>query len=390
MNRSKAVLSKKGERWCRSGHPWIFQDDVMVPVGAENGEVVSLYNLENKFLGQAFYSRYSRIALRLMTTGSEAIDKAFWHDRLQAAIARRRDKVLPTQACRLVFAEADGFPGLIADWYARHLVIQTLIPGTEKSIDFLVELFREILQPESILIRNDAESRLLEKLPKVIQQPYGKTPERIAIQEGLIQYQVNLHTGHKTGAYLDQQENHLQVGGLAHDSGRVLDCFCYSGGFALQAAQGAGEVIAVDDSTPALQLAEDNARLNGLSNISFYKRNVFDFLKELEGTGRLFDLIIMDPPPFARRKSEVAGAARGYLELNRRALRCLNSGGVLITYSCSYNITEPLFLDILAQSARRAGSQVILCEKRLQARDHPIVLHFPESFYLKGFILQKI
>lgn len=383
-------MSKKGERWFRSGHPWIFQDDVTGPAGAENGEVVSLYNLENNFLGQAFYSQHSRIALRVITTGSEVIDKDFWQRRLQIAIARRREKILPNQACRLVFAEADGLPGLIADWYARHLVIQILIPGTEKNSDVWVELFREILQPESILIRNDAESRLLEGLPKVIQQPYGKTPERITIQEGLIQYQVDLHAGHKTGAYLDQQENRLLIGGITREGMRVLDCFCYSGGFALQAAQGAGEVIAVDDSTTALQLAEDNARLNGLSNIAFYKRNVFDFLKELEETGRLFDLIIMDPPPFARRKSEVSGAARGYLDLNRRALRCLKPGGILNTYSCSYRITEPFFLDILAQSARKAGSEVILLEKRLQARDHPILLHFPESFYLKGFILQKI
>jgi 23S rRNA (cytosine1962-C5)-methyltransferase len=229
----------------------------------------------------------------------------------------------------------------------------------------------------------------MERLPRVIQQPYGKTPERIAIQEGAIRYQVDLHGGHKTGAYLDQRENRLHIRGLIPGRGRVLDCFCYSGGFALQAAGDAEEVIAVDDSSPALQMAEENARLNGFSNIIFHKANVFDFMKGLEGTGRLFDLIIMDPPPFARRKSEVAGASRGYLELNRRALRCLKPGGILTTYSCSYHISEPLFLELLAQSAGRAGIEAILCEKRLQARDHPIVLNFPESFYLKGLLLQK-
>jgi len=388
MNKPKALLTPKGEKWLRSGHPWIFRDDVSILDKVENGDVTALYNLKNIFLGWAFYSRYSRITFRLITLEPLIIDQAFWRLTLQKAIKGRKEFLNLDQACRLVFSEADGLPGLIADWYAGHLVLQSLIPGIERLLNQLGELFQELLNPKSILIRNDLEARSLEHLIQEVRTFSGQIPEKVLIQEGLIQYWVDLLSGQKTGAYLDQRENRLYLALCAQSQGRVLDCFCYTGGFALHLARKANEVWAIEDSAKALEWGKLNAELNGVSNITFQKKNVFELLKEVEEQGRRFDLIVLDPPPFARKKSAVSGALRGYQEINRRALKCLNPGGILSTYSCSYNITEPLFLDILAQSARKAGNRVYLLEKRMQARDHPILLNFPESYYLKGLNVQ--
>jgi 23S rRNA (cytosine1962-C5)-methyltransferase len=388
MNKPKALLTAKGEKWLRSGHPWIFRDDVSILDKVENGDVAALYNLKNIFLGWAFYSRHSRITFRLITLEPLIIDQAFWRLTLQKAIKGRGDFLNLDQACRLVFSEADGLPGLIADWYAGHLVLQSLIPGIERVLNQLGELFQELLNPKSILIRNDLEARSLEHLIQEVRTFSGQVPEKVLIQEGPIQYWVDLLSGQKTGAYLDQRENRISLALRAQSQGRVLDCFCYTGGFALHLARKADEVWAIEDSAKALEWGKLNAKLNGVSNITFQKKNVFELLKEVEEQGQRFDLIVLDPPPFARKKSAVSGALRGYQEINRRALKCLNPGGILSTYSCSYNITEPLFLELLAQSAAKAGNRVYLLEKRTQARDHPILLNFPESYYLKGLNVQ--
>ncbi len=387
MDKPKAILTPKGEKWFRSGHPWIFRDDVQTLEEAENGDVVSLFNRGNLFLGRAFYSRHSRITFRLITSDPRIIDQTYWRLILQRAMECRKTVLDRDQACRLVFSEADGLPGLIADWYAGHLVIQTLIPGTDRLLERFGAIFQDLLHPLSILIRNDLEARALEHLPQEIRILSGQVPEKILVQEGPVQYFVDPIKGQKTGAYLDQRENRLHLGSYGQGR-RILDCFCYTGNFALHLARGGGEVLAIDDSAPALEWGKTNAGQNGFSNITFQKKNAFDFLKGAEEQGRRFDLIILDPPPFARRKSAVSGALRGYQELNRRALRCLDPGGILSTYSCSYNITEPLFLDLLAHSARKAGGRVYLRGKRMQALDHPVLLNFPESHYLKGMILQ--
>lgn len=384
----KAILTSKGERWFQSGHPWIFKDDVFTLEEAENGDIVALYNRQTQFLGWAFYSRYSRIAFRLIASLPRTIDQSYWFDCLQKTIERKKPFLYQDQACRLVFSEADSLPGLIADWYAGHLVIQTLIPGTDRLLDQLIPIFQELIHPKSILIRNDLEVRTLEHLPQEIQIVSGPIPEKVWVQEGSIQYGVDLVKGQKTGAYLDQRENRIHLVSKNPGPVRVLDCFCYTGGFALHLAKKAQEVWAVDDSAPALEGVKTNADLNGLSNIRAIKKNVFDFLKEMEAKGQGFDLIVLDPPPFAKKKPAVSTALRGYLELNRRALNCLNPGGILSTYSCSYHISELLFQDLLAQAGRKAGKRVILLEKRTQAHDHPIVLNFPESHYLKGLDVQ--
>ena len=388
MNQPRAILTPKGERWFRSGHPWIFRDDVFSVDKAENGAITALYNRQKTFLGWAFYSRFSRITFRIITSKPQIIDQDYWHLTLQKAMDGRKEFMDRNQACRIVFSEADGIPGLIADWYAGHLVIQTLIPGIDSILSQLNDLFHELLHPNSILIRNDLEARKAEHLSQEVRILSGQVPENIRIQEGPIQYWVNPMEGQKTGAYLDQRENRLHLGSYAQSQGRILDCFCYAGGFALHLAPKAEEVIAVDDSTWALNWGRKNADLNGCSNILFQKKNTFDYLKEADEQGQRFDLIILDPPPFAKKKSDVPAALRGYQELNRRALRCLNPGGILNTYSCSYNITEPIFLELLSHSVQKAGVRAHLLEKRMQAGDHPVLLNFPESLYLKGLIVQ--
>jgi 23S rRNA (cytosine1962-C5)-methyltransferase len=388
VHKPKAFLTPKGERWFRSGHPWIFHDDIFSMDEAANGEVFALYNRQAVFLGWAFYSSHSRITFRLITSDPEIIDLNTWRLTLQKALEGRKAIMGEDQACRLIFSEADGLPGLIADWYAGHLVIQTLIPGTDRLLNQLGDLFQELLNPKSILIRNDLEARSIEHLPQEIRVYSGEVPEKVVIREGPIRYWVDVLKGQKTGAYLDQRENRTHLASYSQSEGKVLDCFCYTGGFTLHLAKQAKEVWAVDDSAPALEWGRKNAELNDFSNITFLKKNVFDFLKETEDQGHRFDLIIVDPPPFAKKKSAVSAAMKGYLELNRRALQCLNPGGILSTYSCSYHITEPLFMELLAQSARKAGVRATLLEKRLQAQDHPIVLNFPESHYLKGITIQ--
>jgi 23S rRNA (cytosine1962-C5)-methyltransferase len=389
MDRAKVVLTAKGERWVRGGHPWVFRDDIARMAEPENGAVTPIFNLRGDFLGQGFYSGHSRIALRKITYQETPLDETFWRGKLQQA-CRSRQSYLETgdQACRLVFSEADGIPGLIADWYAGHLVLQTLIPGTEGLLPLFTTLFRELLQPQSIFLRNDGEARKLEKLGLEVRGLYGEIPEQVEIREGGLRYRMDLQAGQKTGAYLDQQENRKGLAACCRPGFRVLDCFCYTGGFALHQAMTAGEVTAVDDSAGAVAAGRENARLNGLENLRFVKANVFDFLKEADKQGERFDLITLDPPPFARKKSEVAGGQRGYLEINRRALAILNLGGILATYSCSHNISEAVFLDILREAARKTSRRVFLLEKQLQAPDHPILLTFPESYYLKGLLVK--
>lgn len=389
MSSQKVILTPKGEKWISGGHPWIFRDDLAQIKDLENGAVVPFYNSRDTFLGRAFYSRYSRISLRCITRKDQDIDESYWGGVLEEARRHRKKTLdLPDSACRLVFAEADGFPGLIADWYAGYLVLQILIPGTEALLPMLTGLFQEIFHPRAMLLRNDLEARAMEKLPREVRVLTGEIPERVVVREGAIRYRVDLLGGQKTGAYLDQQENRRRLAVRTPRGGRVLDCFSYTGAFALHQAAEAGEVLAVDDSARAVEEGRENARMNGFDRVRFQKDNIFNFLKGAGKNRERFDLIVLDPPPFARKKAEVAGGQKGYLELNHRALKCLNPGGILATYSCSYNISESLFEALLREATRKSGRKVFLLEKSLQSPDHPILLSFPESNYLKGLVLR--
>ena len=381
-------LTGKGRRWAKSGHPWVYRDDLAAAVALPAGEVVAVLGPLGDFLGQAFYSATSRIALRFLTRGEEVVDRDFWARRLSQALAYREQVAPGVEARRLLFGEADGFPGLVVDAYQGHLAVQALHPGPERLLPLFLDLLREHLQPQSITLRHDAEVRLLEGLPLEVKTVLGEPPAPLRIREGELIFLADLLRGQKTGLFLDQRENRLAA--RAYGGREVLDAFAYQGGFGLHLAATARQVTLVDSSAAALEVARENARLNGLDNVVTLKDNVFHFLRSQVKEGRRYDTIVLDPPAFAKSRRDRPGALRGYLEINRQALQLLAPRGWLITCSCSYNLREEEFLEVLRQAAREAGREVRLAERRGAARDHPALLSLPESLYLKCFILQAL
>ncbi|MEW6388365.1 MAG: class I SAM-dependent rRNA methyltransferase [Thermodesulfobacteriota bacterium] len=385
-NLPKIHLTAKGRRWQRTGHPWIYRDDLAGAPSLAAGELVAVFGPDEVFLGQAFSSATSRIALRMVTPGEEEVDQGFWEARLLQALARRRRLVQDSNAYRLIYGEADGFPGLVVDYYNQHLAVQSLHPGMERRLSEIIELLMAHLRPVSITLRHDAEVRRLEGLPREVRTVHGDLPPLVEVQEGPVRLRVDIRAGQKTGLFLDQRENRQAA--AAYAQGEVLDAFAYQGGFALHLAPRAKRVTLVESSDAALALAQENARLNGLVNLAPVRANVFNFLKQAVAAGQRFDLIVLDPPAFAKRREERAGAVRGYREINRRALQLLNPGGFLITCSCSYNLSETEFLEIVRRAGAEAQRQACLVERRGAARDHPALLSLPESLYLKCLILQ--
>jgi 23S rRNA (cytosine1962-C5)-methyltransferase len=379
-------LTPKGARWQRTGHPWVYRDDLEGPPELPAGALAAVLAPGNRFLGQAFYSAASRIALRFVTYGREEVDRAFWEDRLQRGLAYRRRVVSGTDAYRVLYGEADGFPGLVADYYAGHLALQAHHPAMEHLLPDIIDIFVKQLSPASITLRHDAEVRLLEHLPLEVKTVWGELPERVQIRENGVRLWVDLRKGQKTGLFLDQRENRAAAAALSW--GEVLDCFAYQGAFALHLAPGARRVTLVESSEAALEMARENARLNGAANLEPVKENVFSYLKNAVAAGARFDVIVLDPPAFARSRRDRAAALRGYKEINRRAFQLLNPGGTLVTCSCSYNLGEPEFLQVVRVAAADAGRQARLVERRGAARDHPGLLSLPESLYLKCFILE--
>lgn len=379
-------INAKGMRWQRTGHPWLYRDDLTGEVKLHPGELAVVLGPGDRFLGLAFYSAKSRIALRFVTYAEEPVDAAFWERRLLAALNYRRRLVSDSDAFRLIYGEADGFPGLVADSYAGHLVLQTQHPGLEGRLPEIIELLGRHLEPKSITLRHDAEMRQLEGLPREIKTVSGELPDRVEVNTGGVRLWVDIRGGQKTGLFLDQRENRAAAAALAR--GRVLDAFAYQGAFAMHLASRAGHVTLVDSSAPALEMARENAQLNNFSNLEFVRENVFGYLKAAVSAAERFDCIVLDPPAFAKRREERAAAAKAYREINRRAFQLLNPGGVLVTCSCSYNLSEPEFLGIVREAAAEAQRQARLIERRGAARDHPALLSLPESLYLKCFILE--
>jgi 23S rRNA (cytosine1962-C5)-methyltransferase len=384
----RLIPTFKGLAWFRKGHPWIFRNDLAKIQDAAPGSIVSLEEKNGKFLAQGFYSEHSKIAFRLVSRSQEPIDLPFWKDRVKKAFRYRQAVVERTNAYRLIYGESDGIPSLIVDRYADHFVLQTLSQATENLLVLFTKILLELFRPSSILLRNDLSVRELEGLPQEKKILVGECPSRVQVFEGKIQYRVDLWKGQKTGAYLDQRENRAVASRFLR--GRVLDAFCYHGWFALHAARHAAQVIGVDSSQEAIEQARENAGLNGLANAEFRKENVFTFLKAEAEAGQRYDGIILDPPAFAKSKENIGSASRGYKELNLRAIRLLNPGGFLITSSCSYNLSEAQFGRILRECAQDSGSALRIIERRGQSADHPVLLSFPESFYLKCLLLQKI
>jgi 23S rRNA (cytosine1962-C5)-methyltransferase len=378
-------LTAKGLRWRRTGHPWVYRNDLEGSPEMPSGALVSVSDPGGRFLGQAFYSAASRIALRMLTEGDEAVDRDFWEGRLKRALDYRRRVVADTDACRLIYGEADGFPGLVVDSYAGHLAMQTLHPGMEQRLPEIMDLLVAHLSPASVTWRHDAEVRHQEGLPLEVRTVHGDLPPRVEIREGLVRLWVDVKNGQKTGIFLDQRENRLAA--AAFSRGEVLDAFAYQGAFAMHLAPGAQRVTLVESSGAALAVAKDNAALNGFDHLDLVKANVFTFLKEAVAVGRHFDCISLDPPAFAKSRRDRDAAYKGYKEINRRAFQLLNPGGVLVTCSCSYNLSEPEFLGIVRAAAADTHRQVRLVERRGAAKDHPALLSLPESLYLKCLVL---
>jgi len=381
----EATLTRKGEARWRGGHPWIFRDDVL-PAEIPNGEIVTVRGPRGDALGLAFYGAVSKIALRRVAGPREGFDEQAVRARLDAAIAYRERIAPGVAALRLVSSDADGLPGLIVDRYGEHLVLQALTAGIERLLGPILDHLVSRLSPASILARHDAGVRRLEGLVEEVRPLRGDPPESVEIDDDGITLLVDLRSGQKTGLFLDQREN--RTAASRYLRGRVLDAFCYDGGFALHAARAAESVEAVDASESALARAAVNAARNGITNLTTVRANVFDHLSESDRARRRFDGIVLDPPAFAKSRKDIDAAARAYKEINLRAMRCLTRGGVLVTCSCSYNLHEDEFVEILAAAAADAGRRAVIVEKRSQARDHPVLLGLPESHYLKCLILR--
>jgi 23S rRNA (cytosine1962-C5)-methyltransferase len=323
--------------------------------------------------------------LRLLSRLREPVDKEFFLRRLKSAIVHRERVVENSNACRLVFSEGDLLPGLIVDRYGPYLVVQTLDQGMDRARDLIAHCLTELLAPAGILARNDASVRKLEGLALETVVLAGEIPDRVAISMNGLKLEADLLHGQKTGVYLDQRENYLAVRKWAR--GRVLDCFTSTGGFALHAAERAESVEAIDSSAPALAMAEANAAANGISNIQFRQADVFEFLSGIE---RRYSMIVLDPPAFAKSRKSIDDALRGYKEINLRALKLLDSGGVLVTCSCSHHVSEADLLQVLAEAALDAHKTLRILERRTQAADHPVLLTVPETMYLKCLILEVV
>jgi 23S rRNA (cytosine1962-C5)-methyltransferase len=384
---STVTITQRGEDRIRNGHPWVYRSDV-AEVRAAAGETVRVAGPRGRQVGYALYSDRSEIALRVFSRSQDAPTLETWRERLAAAIRYRAALGIDATAYRLVHGEADRLPGLVVDRYGDYLVVQALTQGMDRLLPDITALLVEQLNPAGILARNDPRVRVLEGLEQKVHVLHGSVPETIEVRASQVTYAVDPYHGQKTGLFLDQRENRVAAAQYAH--GRLLDAFSYNGGFALSLARGCDHVLAVDISEEAVARIAANATRNGLTNVEARAMNVFDELRELERRGERFETIVLDPPAFAKNKAAVAKALSGYKEINLRALKLLEPGGYLITCSCSYNVSEGDFADVLASAAVDARADVVVVEKRMQARDHPVLITVPETYYLKCFILRRL
>jgi 23S rRNA (cytosine1962-C5)-methyltransferase len=381
-------LTRRGvERW-KKGHPWIYRADLGADPRLPGGEVVRVLDGRGWFLGKAFYSSASKIALRHLTDEDVPVDEGFFAARLQAADALRQ-KALPGETTyRVVHGEADLLPGLVVDRYGDTLSCQFLVKATEDRKAMLSALLTKQFRPRAIVNRSDVGVRTLEGLVPEKGLLQGELAGPVAYHEGHVKVMADLLGGQKTGAFLDQRENHVMSAQYAQ--GEALDCFSYVGGFALQLATAATRVTAVEISEAACETLRANAARNGLSNVEVVTANAFDYLRDAVDEGKKFDTIVLDPPSFAKNKDAVEGALRGYKEINLRALQLLRPGGYLISASCTYHIDEGAFEAMLDAAATDARRKVQIVEKRGAGRDHPVLLSLRETRYLKCFVLRVV
>lgn len=386
MSAPVAIVSARGAKRLATGHPWVFRSDVQDAPTAPPG-VVRLADPRGQPLGWAWWSPASEIALRRVDRRADAtIDATWWREKLASALVRRAPLAGQTNACRLVHGEGDGLPALVVDRYDQWLVVQLLSAAVEAQRSWIVDALQQLAAPAGILARNDASVRVREGLSKQVELLAGSVPEEVEVDEHGVRYLAAPWTGQKTGAFLDQRENRVML--RPHARGRALDVFSYHGSFALHLARGAETVTAVDASAAALERARANAARNGIANLECAEADAFDFLRDAAARGERYDVIALDPPALAKNRGSIAGALRGYKELNLRAMRLLAPGGLLFTASCSYHVTKPMFLDVVREAAADSGRPMILRALTGQPLDHPEVMTIPETGYLKGLLLE--
>ena len=372
-----------------SGHPWVFRSDIArVDGNFTDGDVVRVLSDRGKFLAMAVYNPRSQISLRVLSRHDEPIDGAFIRARVRRAVAYRR-LFADLKSCRVLFAESDGLPAVIADRFGDVIVLQSLCLGMERFKQDIVDALVDELHPVGIYERNDVPVRELEGMPQQTGLLYGEVPDRVEMVENGVHFWVDVKEGQKTGFFLDQKENRAAIAPFVRGM-RVLDCFTHTGSFALHAAHyGAREVTGVDISEYACGFAAENARLNGVEDrVSFECTNAFDYLRAAQDRHELYDVVILDPPAFTKTRSAVAGALRGYKEINLRGMKLVNDGGFLVTCSCSQHVLPPMFQQMLLDAQKDARVQLRQVEWRTQGRDHPILASSPETQYLKCGIYQ--
>jgi 23S rRNA (cytosine1962-C5)-methyltransferase len=395
MQKNPALILKPSrEKSLLRHHPWVFSGAIDRLEGSlTSGETVDVFSSHGEFLARAAFSPSSQIRARVWSFKDEPVNDEFFRQRIQAAIDFRSNVSLPinSAAYRLIYAESDGLPGLIVDRYAETLVVQFLSAGVEIFRQSIADLLLELTGLSQIFERSDADVRELEGLPARLGPLRGNPPEKCIISENDLQFHVDLVGGHKTGFYLDQHLNRQRVRMLSTDRD-VLDCFCYTGGFTLNAlAARARSVLSVDASADALALCRENVTLNHLpaDRHNLLEGDVFQLLRKFRDESRSFDLIILDPPKFAPTSAQAEKAARGYKDINLLGFKLLRPGGLLVTFSCSGGVDAVLFQSIVASAALDAGVQARIVEHLFQAPDHPVALNFPEGAYLKGLVCIK-
>ncbi len=389
----KVILKANRERSALRGHPWIFSGAVQIVEGnPENGATVEVFTADGRFVGKGAYSPHSQIRVRLWTFDpEEQIDSKFFKQKIEQAQKRRQllNLTSTTNAFRLISAEADGLPGLIVDRYDQYLVCQFLSSGVEFWKEEIINALKEVVSPTGIFERSDVSVRRKEGLKPHKGSLWGKEPpDQIEISENGLKFLVDVKNGHKTGFYLDQRENRQIVRSYCQNK-EVLNCFAYTGGFGLAALKGGAKAVTnIEDVAGLLHLITQNVKLNDLpeDKIENIKGDVFNVLRQFERQGRQFDVVILDPPKFADSQAQLKNAIRGYKDINRLSLKILKPGGYLFTFSCSGLMKPELFFKTVSDAALESGRPVQLLRNLQQSADHPILLHIPETFYLKGLL----
>lgn len=386
--RATVTVSHRGANRWRRGHPWIYASDVEAAGDASAAGVVRVADPTGRFLGQALFSPASQIRLRLLEPSETLVDRAWWVRRLAEAAARREG--IDATAWRVVHGEGDGLPSLVVDRYDRWLVVQLLSAGLETMRSHILDALEERFAPAGILLRNDVAVRRHEGLEETVELARGTVPKAVEVREGMVRWLAAPWEGQKTGAFLDQRPNRIRAGALTRPGGRALDCFAYHGSFALHMAARAGRVVALDSSPAALARGAEHAALNGLDNISWQEADAFEALRAMERAGERFDMIVVDPPAFAKTRHVLGQAVAGYHEVNLRAMRLLAPGGRLLTASCSFHLRRPEFLQMVANAAADSGRRLRIVEHLGQGMDHPELVTVPETGYLKGVVLEVV